>query len=154
MKHDIHRRVARDSEGRRWLWIITQDSTGYHVCVWKLRAKDVAFVEDWERQATLRHAHGLPELPVPEDRLSNPVPQTLTVQDLDGARALLSRDNEPGLAWHVDEFFHAIDATRYSPGRGRAWFAFLVRSEWRRRSRFSRFVRCPVCDGLDFFCDH
>ena len=119
MRHNVHRRVARDSEGRPWLWIITQDHAGYHVCVWQLDANDVPIIAEWERQATLRHAHGLSELPVPEDRLSNPVPQTLTVQDLDAARALLSRENEPALAWHVDEFFHAIDAVRYAAGRGR-----------------------------------
>ena len=119
MRQDVHRRVARDSEGRPWLWIITQDDADYHVCVWKLEADDVALVEEWERQATLRHAHGLSELPVPEDRLSNPVPRKLTVQSLEAARALLSRDNDLALAWHADEFFHAIDGVRYSPGRGK-----------------------------------
>ena len=114
----IHRRIARDSKGTAWLWIVTRDDAGYHVCVWPLDAEDVALVEEWERQTTLRRAHGLDELPVPDDRLTHPLPSKLTVRNLDDARALLSRDGEPALAWHVEEFFNAIDATAHESGRG------------------------------------
>lgn len=118
MSHDVHRRIARDSRGTPWLWIVTRDDADYRVCVWRLDAEDVALVEEWERQTTLRRAHGLSELPVPDERLAHPVPRILTVQDLNDARALLSPENEPALAWHMDEFFHAIDASRHSSGRG------------------------------------
>ncbi|MET0230822.1 MAG: hypothetical protein ABW186_07835 [Rhodanobacteraceae bacterium] len=118
MIHDVHRRIARDRERKPWLWVITQDSADYHVCVWKLDAEDVALVEAWERQSTLRRAHGLSELAVPEDRLIDPVPRRMTVNDLNDARTFLTTRDDPALTWHVDEFFHAIDAARYSSGLG------------------------------------
>jgi hypothetical protein len=116
MDQRVHRRIARETDGRPWLWIITRDDADYHVCVWQLEREDLPLVTDWERQARLRQSHGLSKLAAPDDRLSNPVPRTLTVRNLDDARTLLSRD-EPALTWHVDEFFHSIDAERYPPGR-------------------------------------
>lgn len=118
MHEDVHRRIARDSKGAAWLWTVTRENADYHVCVWRLESEDVVIVEDWERQSSLRRAHGLSELPVPDDRLAHPVPTLLTVQDLNAARALLSRNNEPALSWRVDEFFHAIDRHQHSAGTG------------------------------------
>lgn len=114
---ETYRRVARDTRGAPYLWIVTHDVEGYHVCAWVLNAEDAIIVEGWDRMMSLRRSNGLPEMAAP-DNLSQPEPEKLTVQDLEQARAFLAGEHDPALAWHAQEFLHHIDPTRFKSGIG------------------------------------
>jgi hypothetical protein len=114
---ETYRRVARDSRGASYLWIVMHDAEGYHACKWRLSVEDAVVVEAWDRMMSLRRSSGLPELPAP-DNLSQPEPEKLTVQNLEDARELFTGEADPALAWHAEEFLHHIDPSRFEGGVG------------------------------------
>ena len=117
MSQETFRRVARDGEGRSYLWVVSHDPEGYHVCVWHLTAGDLEAITAWDRMMSLRRSIDLPELPAP-DNLSNPEPDKLTVENLEDARSFLVGTQGPALAWHAQEFFHQIDPMHFDCGTG------------------------------------
>lgn len=99
------RRLARDANGRAFLWVATSHDVHFHFRVWRLNANEESAFEAWER-ARQSGADAIEEPGLSE--LTDASPEHIHVLVPEHARRFLARDDDAALDAQVTEFFRAL----------------------------------------------